>query len=147
MTRFPFARVALLSLLVAASAAPAAAQKKTKDKPALYAVVQVDQEYRIVTKAGVAQLKKELKAEHKQAVVEHKAAQKEARKNKEKFTTPAPKAKKVKVVKPSIDKAGAEKLIADLQAKAEKKATPRKAARSKKAKKEPRKKKGKAARG
>jgi hypothetical protein len=146
MTRIPFARVALLSLLVAATAAPAVAQKKSQDKPVLYAVVQVDQEYRIVTKAGVAELKKELKAEHKKAVAEHKEAAKEAKKNKEKFSTPAPKAKKMKVVKPSIDKEGAEKLIAELQAKADKKGEPKKDAKpkkAKKAKKEPKGSKGK----
>ena len=51
-------------------------------------------------------------------VAAHKAAAKDAKKNKEKFDAPAPKAKKLKVVKPSIDKEGAEKLIAELEAKA-----------------------------
>jgi hypothetical protein len=125
MTRSPFARVGVLALLMAAAAAsPAVAQKKSgkkqesRDRPVLYAVVQVDQEFRIVTKSGVAQLKKDLKREHKEAVAAHKAAAKDAKKNKEKFDVPAPKAKKLKVVKPSIDKEGAEKLIAELEAKA-----------------------------
>jgi hypothetical protein len=142
MIRSKIASVACMSLLaVAFAVAPCHAQKKEvpKDKEASSAIVQVDGEYRVIPKDSVAALKEELAQKHKDAVAEHKKAADEAKKNKEKFTTPAPKAAKLKVIKPAIETAAAEKLVAELRAKDDKKAPPKKEA----PKKEPPKKTGK----
>ena len=132
MNRFPLARTALSALLAVVAAASISAQKKgAEDKPELYAVVQVDDSYRVIPKDEVDALKKQLKQEHKDAVAAHKAQKAEAKKNKEKFDAPAPKAKKLKVVKPSLEKEAADKLVEELKAKAagSKKARSREAGR------------------
>lgn len=137
MTSSKFLSVLGSLFAMALAAAPCHSQEKedAKDKPAMSAVVQVDGEYRIITKEALATLKDELKNQHKAALEEHKKAAAEAKKNKEKFTTPAPKASKMKVIKPSISATEAEKLVAELRAKDDKKKAP--------AKKEPKKEKPK----
>ncbi len=109
-----------LLLAVATLAQPAMAQEP-ESKPIPHAVVQIDDEYRVVKADEVAGLKAELKQEHKDAVEAHKAEVKARKARKEKGTLPAPKAKKLKVVKASIDEAAANKLVEQLREKAQKK--------------------------
>ena len=101
------------------------AQKKTKTKPVMSAVVQVDGEYQIIGKGEVAKLKKRLKQDHKNALAAHKAAKADAKKNKEKFNLPAPKAAKLKVIKGSIEQSKAEAFVAKLREKDAKKTAPK----------------------
>ena len=129
MTNSKTLSTVLMALVALLLAAPGFAQKKDKPapkaKPVMVSVVQVDGDYRVVKKEELATLKKELKAEHKEALARHKQAAADARKNKEKFKEPAPKAKKLKVVKPSIDEAKADAFIEALKAKAAKKSAPK----------------------
>lgn len=131
MMKSTFAAVALLSQL--ALTAAVCAQDTPEAKPVV-AVVQVGDDYQIVEKDGVEALKKQLEAEHKQAVEAHKQAKAEAKKNKEKFTDPAPKPTKVKVVKAAIEQDKAEELVEKLKAEAGNKKGERKARPAKKEK-------------
>jgi len=122
-----------MTLLAAAfAAAPCHAQEQ--DKPVMSAVVQVDGEYRVIPKETVDDLKAESAKKHKEAVAEHKKAAATAKKAKEKFTMPAPKASKMKIIKPSIEASLAEKFVAELRAKDE---TQKEPAKKEPAKKEP----------
>lgn len=114
-------RLVLLGLLAAAASATSVAAQ-SGDEPAKFAVVDVDGEIRVIGAAEVETLKAELKQEFKDATEAHKAAKKEAKANKEKFTEPAPKQKKLKVVKPSLDREEADKLANELRAKGDEKA-------------------------
>ncbi|MFT4842334.1 MAG: hypothetical protein ACJAQZ_003856 [Planctomycetota bacterium] len=112
------------------------AQEKEKPagapKPVLCAVVQVDGDYQVVLKSELDALKKRLKQDHKQALAAHKEAAKEAKKKKEKFQVPAPKASKVKVVKASIEQSKATAFVAELKAKDSQKAAGKDKPRTKK---------------
>lgn len=110
------ARIALFTLLTAAIPLTSVTAQ-AGDKPQKFAVVQVDQEVRVLAADKVDALKADLKLEHKDALEAHKAAKAEARKNKEKFDEPLPKPKKLKVVKPSLDKEAADKLAEELRQK------------------------------
>lgn len=111
----------LLSLLAGALLAPAAVtQDQPADKPELFTVVQVDEEFRVVGKDEVEALKKQLAEEHKQAVADHKQRKAEAKKAKAKFTEPAPKPKKLKVVKAGLEQEKADALVKELEEKAKK---------------------------
>ena len=59
-------------------------KKTPKAKPASFAVVQIDEEVRVVPKQDVKQLKADIKRENKDAVAAYKDAVKEAKKNKQK---------------------------------------------------------------
>lgn len=140
----PAALVLITALFTQADVIAQAKEKPAgAPKPVLCAVVQVDGDYQVVLKSELDALKKRLKQEHKQAVAAHKEAAKEAKKQKEKFQVPAPKASKVKVVKASIEQSKANAFVAELKAKDSQKA----AGKDKpKAKKKPAKSKSKAKR-
>ena len=124
MTKSKIPAVTLLSLLaltVGSRALSAQDKGEADQKPAMCAVVQVGDELRIVPKDEVDALKKKLEAEHKEAVEAYKQAKAEAKKNKEKFTDPAPKPVKLKVVKASIEEDKAEALVEKMKADMEKK--------------------------
>ncbi len=122
--------VCVFLMALVAMGGDAIAQKKTKpdakSKPVMSAVVHVDGDYQIVGKDEVAKLKKKLKQDHKHAVAAHKAAKADAKKNKEKFNMPAPKAQKLKVVNASVEQGKAEALVAQLREKDAKKAASKK---------------------
>lgn len=144
MTQSKLVSVALMFLAGVLACGDAVAQKKEKPpkkaKPVMVAVVQVDGEYQVIDKKAVPAFKKQLAAEHKDAVKAHKQAKSEAKKNKEKFDVPAPKAKKLKVVKAAIEQGKAAELIEQLKQKERDKARP---AEKKKAKARPASGKGK----
>ncbi|MFT4512231.1 MAG: hypothetical protein ACI89X_000130 [Planctomycetota bacterium] len=117
--------VCVFLMALVAMGGDAVAQKKTKAKPVMSAVVLVGGDYQIVGKDEVAKLKKKLTRDHKNALAAHKAAKADAKKNKEKFALPAPKAQKLKVVKASIEQSKAEALVAQLKEKDAKKSAPK----------------------
>lgn len=125
MTKSKSVSVALMLLLSLSMAGEAVAQKKQKPvpkaKPVMCAVVQIDGEYDVVVKTEVAALKKKLAGEHKRALADHKAAKAAAKKNKEKFTDPQPKARKLKLIKASIEQSKAHALVTKLKEKDAKK--------------------------
>ncbi len=107
---------ALVALLTMAVEAPSLCAQGDQ-KPVKYAVVEIGGVYEAIPADQVNDKKKALKAEHKRAVAEHKERKAAAKKAKEKFSDPAPKAEKLKVVKTGLDKETADKLIEELSAK------------------------------
>jgi hypothetical protein len=135
----PAALVLITALFTQADVIAQAKEKPASaPKPVLCAVVQVDGDYQVVLKSELDALKKRLKQDHKQALAAHKEAAKEAKKKKEKFKVPAPKASKVKVVKASIEQSKANAFVAELKAKDSQKAAGKDKSKPKpKAKKKP----------
>lgn len=119
--------VAALMCLVAATsfvndAAAQSPPKPEKAKPVMCAVIEIDGVYEVILKTELAAKKKQLAQEHKDAKAEHKAAKAAAKKAKEKFTAKPPVARKMKVVKSSIEQSKADALLKKLEADAAKKA-------------------------
>ncbi len=111
---------ALVALLTMAVEAPTLCAQGDQ-KPVKYAVVEIGGVYDVIPADQVNDKKKALKAEHKRAVAEHKERKAAAKKAKEKFSDPAPKADKLKVVKTGLDKEKADKLIEEMSAKEQQK--------------------------
>jgi hypothetical protein len=85
--------------LTAAILAPAGhSAPPPKVEKVAYVIVQVDAEYTVIRKADVKDFQKGINDKYAGQVKEHQAARKEAIAKKEKFTTPAPKRPKVKLV-------------------------------------------------
>jgi hypothetical protein len=82
-----------------AAKTPAKAPAKSTGKADTYCVVQVGDEVSVARKSDVAGLRKSAAEEDKRAMKEYEAAKKEAKKNKEKFDTPKPTLRKVKILK------------------------------------------------
>ncbi len=103
LTRFQaFALLALgISVLCAATRRAESAQPKEKKES--FAVVQVDAEYAVVRKAELKDFQKALSEKFAAAVKAHQQARKDAVKNKEKFTEPAPRRPKVRTLPKVFD--------------------------------------------
>lgn len=87
--------LALAACLASACSSLAVAQRAKKERPTPYVIMQMNNEF-IVLKATDAKPREiQLQTEYNEAVKAHKLAEKEAKKNKEKFTQKPP-------VRPSI---------------------------------------------
>ena len=114
---FRLAIVFLVSGMLAASAGAAergsgsgtkASKKTTKSGSGktsgdgTFSVVQIEEDYKIVTKSELEDLKKKAKADYKKEMDKYKGAAKAAQKEKQKFEDPKPVEQKIKVVKTGL---------------------------------------------
>jgi len=79
---------------------PAPVKKGSKGDT--YSVIQVGDEVRVVKSSEVLEVRKDLAREYSEALRSYSEAQKEARKAKQKFTTPKPKRKNFRLIKSSL---------------------------------------------
>jgi hypothetical protein len=120
-------RTLLLIALLRVGAAPVAEAQGAKPKPDKdekaekaekpdVLVIDVDGQLQLTSASKFREFKKELERKHKQAVKDHTAAKRAARKNKEAFDDPKPKKPKVKVLsKKPLSQEKAEELMAQIE--------------------------------
>lgn len=118
MTRFVTMLLACVLVCSVAQAqgkgAPGAGDKKGQPKveAAQFLVVDVSGELKLVDVKGLKEFKKKLGKDYKDALKEHASAKKQAKKDKQKFTDPKPKAPKLKVLsKKALPEAEAQAML------------------------------------
>ena len=90
--------------------------------PVGFAVVEIDGQAKVVTKAELASLKKKTEEDYRQAMKDYDEARKAAAKNKQPFDQPRPKKATIKVLGPSFKtEADAKEFLEKLAAKKDKK--------------------------
>ncbi|MGE0710728.1 MAG: hypothetical protein AB7N76_27970 [Planctomycetota bacterium] len=96
--------------------APKKGDKKEKEEPVHYAVVDIDGTLSVKTMKELKEMPKQMDKEYKEAVANWDKAKKEAKKNKQKFDEKKPTKPKVKVVAQNLkDEAAAQAVIAKIE--------------------------------
>jgi hypothetical protein len=80
----------MIGLTTVAAANYQKGEKKAKEKPSIYIIVQVNEEYQVIRKDELKDFNKTQMEQHKNAEKAYAEAKKEAKKSKQKFDQPKP---------------------------------------------------------